>query len=981
MSEARGINGGKLMAAVVVSFLFVFSRVLGAYWLQNSTNPDYSVVVLMAKHMAQGVDYPLFFYGQAYMGSLEPMLSALLCRMVGFSGFTVCMGTVFFSVAMVPFIYLLGRNAGGWLAGIAALLFCVIGPSGFFHYAASPRGGYAAALFFTVFILWAILELAWREVQGVRCSWATYLGLGFVGGIACWTDPLVSPAIIAGSIMFLVVMGRRTFMMRRLYLVLPGFVLGMGPFFIWNFQNEWSSVGMLTQATRSVDFTKGLRLFFVRATDLFDYSGLPLYWSIPMSCLYLGILLCAVTGLAKSFRPTRPSRGAITLAGVILFIIVFIICFSHSDFASVKTPRYLLPIVPAVGVLAGYAVSVQRGKRKVAALCVLLCICAFQLFHLRIFLELKDKADDILARSSQLDRYLAENEVKSIYGELPSWCLNYILNERYLIYGVDLERYDPYMQRIEKARSVALLNPRPDYARLCSSLRVSYQSGNPGGFEVWHDFSRQRAPYSEISSNLVASVTDSAQREFSDKVFDRSLLTAWSTGDNTGGGRELTVSFTESVPVEGLRFICRPRYYPDSWILYGRNGLKEDWHKLVAQTAITPFFWSGQRFFAKGSFFRVEGSFAPVSCTQLKLVFPSIRPGAGLRISEIQVYVESLSDAAVQNADVSSLAKWLENIGVETVFADRWESNQLYGRCRCKVVRDHGVYAHRELDDGVEIKLDRSTALVVNSTDAAWTMQVLDGYGVHMSRHVVGQWTIFYFDDTQWHQEYAQVTGLLWVGFGCVSESLKHPALALARMAEKEYAKDGMAAHAIGRMKEALDTYGNYRDGVGKMAVWLANEGRTREAMIWQDRFEGMWLPAVKASADFGGRAQLLGITADYVAVAPGTEMKIRYYWKCKPDSRLRDLVIFAHFKRGKTILFQDDRPFLADKDVLYQPFQEVFIEERTVKIPYNVSAGDCEIWMGLYDLAYKDTRLSVHTDLDEHNASIRLPIVLKIAE
>ena len=101
-----------LLLGTVVALLFVFFRVLGAYWLQNSTNPDYSIVVLMTKHMAQGLEFPLFFYGQAYMGSLEPMLSALLCRMVGFSGFTVCMGTVVFSVAMMPFLYLLGRNCG-----------------------------------------------------------------------------------------------------------------------------------------------------------------------------------------------------------------------------------------------------------------------------------------------------------------------------------------------------------------------------------------------------------------------------------------------------------------------------------------------------------------------------------------------------------------------------------------------------------------------------------------------------------------------------------------------------------------------------------------------------------------------------------------------------------------------------------------------------------------------------------------------------
>jgi len=248
-----------------------------------------------------------------------------------------------------------------------------------------------------------------------------------------------------------------------------------------------------------------------------------------------------------------------------------------------------------------------------------------------------------------------------------------------------------------------------------------------------------------------------------------------------------------------------------------------------------------------------------------------------------------------------------------------------------------------------------------------------------MSQEVLGPWTIFYFDDAQWREEYAKVTGLLWVGFGCVSESLKHPALALARRAESEYAVGGMAAQAIGRMHRALDAYGNYRDGAGKMALWLTREGHTGEAMIWQERYAAMWLPAINASADFAGRTSLLGITAENVAVEPGGQIRMKYFWKCKPDRQLRDLVVFAHFKRGKSILFQDDRPFLADQDVLYQSFPEVFVEERTVKVPYSVDVGDCEVWLGFYDLAYENKRVSVRTGLNVHNKSIRLPLVLKI--
>jgi len=39
-------------------------------------NADEAIVALMARHINQG-NIPVFFYGQAYMGSLDPMLVAI----------------------------------------------------------------------------------------------------------------------------------------------------------------------------------------------------------------------------------------------------------------------------------------------------------------------------------------------------------------------------------------------------------------------------------------------------------------------------------------------------------------------------------------------------------------------------------------------------------------------------------------------------------------------------------------------------------------------------------------------------------------------------------------------------------------------------------------------------------------------------------------------------------------------------------------
>ncbi len=93
------------------------ARVTGAWHYRFTTDPDCGVVALMAKHIAEGRDLRVFFYGQPYMGSPEPATSALFCKLFGVSGFWVCMGTAVCGILCLLLIYLWARDAAGPAAG------------------------------------------------------------------------------------------------------------------------------------------------------------------------------------------------------------------------------------------------------------------------------------------------------------------------------------------------------------------------------------------------------------------------------------------------------------------------------------------------------------------------------------------------------------------------------------------------------------------------------------------------------------------------------------------------------------------------------------------------------------------------------------------------------------------------------------------------------------------------------------------------
>ena len=96
-------------------------RIYGAWELRHNLDPDSGIVALMAKHMAEGTDFPVFFYGQAYMGSLEPLISAIFCALFGTSGFMVTLGTAFVGWLVMLAVFVWARDAHSPAAGLAAM--------------------------------------------------------------------------------------------------------------------------------------------------------------------------------------------------------------------------------------------------------------------------------------------------------------------------------------------------------------------------------------------------------------------------------------------------------------------------------------------------------------------------------------------------------------------------------------------------------------------------------------------------------------------------------------------------------------------------------------------------------------------------------------------------------------------------------------------------------------------------------------------
>ena len=368
-----------------LDFLFASNFVIDA---------DEAIVGLMGKHIAEGRGFPIFYYGQPYMGSLEACCAALFFKLLGVSSFALRMVPLFFSLLLVVLFYYLGLAFGNRSVARAAALLCALPPAALLEWGARARGGFIEILVISALALLACA--AFFRAFGIsgRLVWL----IGFLLGLGWWTNNQIIYLMPACG---LAVCGRILHESRRVGRDLLacgvygslGFLFGSAPFWYYNFTHDFASFGLF-HAAESTDILTHLSGVF--SISLPILLGASRFWqtSEVFPCalgaayfLYLYPLLLVAyfraPQLRSSFKLRFDEKAPLELNWILLLTIIVV--FSVSSFGNlVQAPRYLLPIYLPLFLLcaSGIAVIYKRNQTlwRVYLLALLtLHLCSFYL--------------------------------------------------------------------------------------------------------------------------------------------------------------------------------------------------------------------------------------------------------------------------------------------------------------------------------------------------------------------------------------------------------------------------------------------------------------------------------------------------------------------------------------------------------------------------------------------------------------------------
>jgi 4-amino-4-deoxy-L-arabinose transferase-like glycosyltransferase len=510
------LGRGLLLAADVVSF-----------------HSDEAVVGLMARHITQG-SAPVFFYGQAYMGSLDAWLIAAGFALFGESVLTIRIVQSALYLLAVALSFAAGwRLSGSVIVASVSGLTLAVPPTLLALYTTATLGGYNETLILGA----AVIILAWDVAHEHASSGWRWLALGLCAGLGWWTNGLIVVyALPAAALLLWTWMRQRRIPLGGLGLALLGFAIGSLPWWLFNLGHDFAALRFyLAPGTLGPEFAAvnmaapplgerllGLLLFGLPAVLglRFPWSGS--YFALPVGVLVLALFVAALVQLARRDGMLKPGARGLLLGMLDAFAVVFLV----SRFSFDPTGRYFLTLSLPLGIAFGALVAGLRRAplRWAVAALVIGYFAAGQISAALGPLGLTTQFNTVEHIANDDDQALIDflDQHDVAHGYTTYWVsfrLAFLSGERLqfsaalppkpdLTYTSAYERLPAYRAAADGAEQIAYISanlPELEAALEAwfASIGTDYRRTQIGPYIVYHDFTPEppRPPFPFIASS------------------------------------------------------------------------------------------------------------------------------------------------------------------------------------------------------------------------------------------------------------------------------------------------------------------------------------------------------------------------------------------------------------------------------------------------------------------------------------------------
>ncbi|MCR4408455.1 MAG: glycosyltransferase family 39 protein [Anaerolineae bacterium] len=485
-------------------------------------NSDEAVVGLMARHILLAGERAVFYYGQAYMGSLDAWLIAGAFARFGISTLTMRLVQVLlFSGLLVSYWLLARRFCNSEGAALLGALYIALPPVLLTLYTTATLGGYNEVL-----LLGNLVLLLAHDLAEGRESWLRWLALGAAAGLGFWTLGLIVVYLVPVGLFLLWRLRRHPW--RRYLLAGLAFLVFSSPWWVYNFTHGQAGLLVLrnppvTDSRLSPVLPPGTRLAGFFLIGLTGLLGLRYPWSAEWVSLLLSLPVLVFYGAAVAYGYSRwradrrfghDSYGLLwLLAGS------HILFFVGTRFGSDPTGRYLLPLYVPVSIFSADLWGELRRRSRMLFSAALIFVLTFNLVgHVwgargaaKITTQFNSRFQFDNTHDAELIAFLLDKGQPYGYSNYwVSYKIAFLSDERvilaprlpykeHLIYDENDDRYPAYTTRVREAdRAVYVTSNQPALDALLrerfAGLGIAFQEQEIGPYRVFYGLSSNVSP-------------------------------------------------------------------------------------------------------------------------------------------------------------------------------------------------------------------------------------------------------------------------------------------------------------------------------------------------------------------------------------------------------------------------------------------------------------------------------------------------------
>lgn len=499
-------------------------------------NADEAIVALMARHINQG-ELPIFFYGQAYMGSFDAILIALGFKIFGEQVLVIriiqsllYLGTVLTTALLGHRLFHSRRIAlvAGLLAAVPAVNITL--------YSTVSLGGYGEMLLIGNLLLLGGLSIVQKvQEKEFEPDWLFFIGLftwGFGAGFGFWVLGL---SLVYSIPVILVLFWAACksvnpkLILKAGILILGGAMLGSMPW--WAFAIGEGSSTLISELTggaiAGIDGGPGLLLLVERCRNLILFGGTAIMglrppWDVKwlMMPLLPFVLIFWLSVLFFSIKKVVKNNNQLELWAIGLIGVVLFAGFAFTPFGNDPSGRYFTPLIVPMALFGADLIVNQLSGKAFLQLGLLSMVLFYNLggtvqsvmdFPPGLTTQFDQVTQIDQGRMDELIDFLKEEKISRGYSNYwVSYPLAFLSEEEIIFvprlpyhedfrYTARDDRYSPYGDLVSSAGEVGYIttnHPQLDnYLRQQFGARnLTWKEKRIGDFLVYYDFSNLIRP-------------------------------------------------------------------------------------------------------------------------------------------------------------------------------------------------------------------------------------------------------------------------------------------------------------------------------------------------------------------------------------------------------------------------------------------------------------------------------------------------------